>query len=507
MEEVIDNSALERKLHNISPLFILWENIKKLILPALIAVFGVGSRSSSWEIYALGGAALISVISIIQFKFYRYWLEDDQIRVKEGIIFRNLRQVKYNKIQNLNLIQGPLHRIFGVVKVQLESASGGAPEAIINVVSLDAVKELQQILQKQDGIDETNEVEPAETKKEQDSILKLSFGEIVRYGLISNKGLIAVAVFFGFISQFIGDDNPRNIRSAIKTGVNYVSDGVQSMVPETSVLGTIVFSFIMLMIALSVLWILSIGMAWFKFHDFNLVKKNNKLAAGMGLLTKLQATIPTQRIQTITVHNSWLHQIFDRIGVTVETAGGVNTEQQGVTMKQVAPVLPKGQRLEFLEQIQSDQEWRNQQWQSVEARAWKRVFKASVFSWGLLLLPLIVHSLWTYAIAFPVMIIWSFFYAKAYIKNTGYFITDRMAAFKSGVVFRKETYVRIPKVQTLRIKESFFDRRHKMAKLELDTAGATPGAHHIEIPYISHETAEKLYAQVTANIKDIEFEW
>lgn len=497
----------ERKLHKTSPFFILWENIKKLIFPALIAV--VGTRSSSWELYALAGAALISIVSIIQYRFYRYCLEEDQIRVKEGIIFRNLRQVKYDKIQNLNLVQSPLHRIFGVVKVQLESASGGKPEAIINVIDLAAVDELKSILRKHDASAvETTDVENENSEvKEQNSILSLNFSEIVRYGLITNKGLIAVALFFGFIGQFFDSDNPRNIRSAVKTGINYVTDGVEQMVPETSMLATMVFFVFFALIGLIVLWVLSIGMAWFKFHGFTLVKNKQKLAATMGLLTRLQATIPMKRIQTITVHNSWLHQLFGRIGVTIETAGGVNTEQQGVTMKQVAPVLPADKRFNFLKEIQSDQDWSKIEWKPVEARAWRRVFKISVFIWSLILLTFLVHSVWTYGILLFVAIVASFFYAKAYIKSMGYHISDEMASFKSGVIFRKETYVRLPKVQTVRIKESLFDRRHRMATLELDTAGATVGAHHVEIPYLSYEDAQELYHQVSANIKNIEFEW
>lgn len=490
----------ERKLHKVSPFFILWENIKKLIFPALIAL--VGTRSSSWEFYALGGAALVSIISIVQYRFYRYWIEDDQIRVKEGVIFRNLRQVKYEKIQNLNLIQSPLHRIFGVVKVQLESASGDKPEAVINVISLDAVKELQQKLHPEEAVDNSEE---APTKN--DFILKLKFSEIVRYGMISNRGLIAVAIFFGFISQFIDEDNPRNVGSLLKSGVNYVSNGVQDLVPETSVLATVALAVVFLLVAVGFLWLLSIGMALLKFHEFELTKKNSKLAARMGLLTRLHATIPTSRIQTITVHNSLLHRWFDRIGVTTETAGGVNTEQQGVTMKQVAPVLPASRRTEFLSQIQSDQDWSSIKWQLVEQRAWKRVFKVSLLIWGLVSLTLLAHSVWAYATMLVMAGIWSFIYAKAYVKNTGYHLTDEMVAFKSGVIFRKEIYIRIPKVQTVRLKESPFDRRHKMARVELDTAGATIGAHHVDIPYLDYQTAQAIYQRLSGQIKNIEFEW
>ncbi len=492
----------EHKLHKVSPLFILWDNIKKLIFPALIAV--LGSRSSSWELYALGGAAVVSLISIVQYRFYRYWLEDSQIRVKEGIIFRNLRQVKYDKIQNLNLIQGPLHRLFGVAKVQLESASGGKPEAIINVVDLAAVKEIQNRIHQE--VAEEN-AEKTESTQSSDSILSLNFAEIVRYGIISNKGLIAVALFFGFASQFIDDDKPGNFKPLIEQGVTYVSDGVQSIAPDTSVISTIVVSFLLFILAMAFLWTLSIGMAWFKFHGFNLQEKKDKLLATMGLLTRLQATIPLSRIQTITVHNSLLHRMFDRIGVTIETAGGVNTDQQGITMKHVAPLLIADRREEFLSEIQRQQDWSEVQWILIEPRAWRRMFKISLLIWSAVLLILTVYSVWLYAINLGLAAVWSVIYAKWYVKNAGYYLSEDMVAFKSGVIFRKETYVPLPKVQTARIKESLFDRRHKMAGVELDTAGAAIGAHHIDIPYLNYQDAERVYQFISSRIKNIEFEW
>lgn len=494
----------ERKLHGSSPFFILLDNIKKLILPALIAVLGSGT--SSWELYALLGAALISIVSIVQYRFYRYWLEDDQIRVKEGIIFRNLRQVKYDKIQNLNLTQGPLHRLMGVAKVQLESASGGKPEAVISVVNLAAVKDIQKRIDNE-SIGEKGDQEDIAKQKNNPPIHSLSFSEIVRYGIISNRGLIAVGLFFAFLSQFIDDDNPRNLRPVISKSVSFVNDTILSVVPNTSVMATVVSGIILFLIAVVLLWILSIGMAWFKFHEFSLQKKNTKLSATMGLLTRLKATIPISRIQTITVHNSLLHRLFKRIGVTIETAGGVNTEQQGITMKQIAPVLPTEKKEAFLRQIHKELNWGDVSWTLIEARAWRRVFKISFLIWALVLLTTNVYSVWLYVGCLFLAAIVSYLYAKQYVKNTGYYLSESLVAFKSGVIFRKETYLRLPKIQTARIKESMFDRRHKMATLELDTAGAAVGAHHIEIPYLNYATADEIYQYLSRRIKNIEFEW
>ncbi len=494
-------SGIEKRLHKISPLFLLWENIKKLVFPALVAI--VGTRSSSWEFYALGAAALTSVISMVQYRFYRYWLEDTQIRVKEGIIFRNQRQVKYDKIQNLNLIQGPLHRLLGVVKVQLESASGGKPEAVINVIDMQAVNELRKRI-----LQEEVSVSSEESKiKTPPSILKLPFSEIVRYGIISNRGLVAVAIFFGFMGQFFDSDNPNNFRSWIRSSVNLLEDTVTSIVPETSSLATLFYTLVFILMAIIVLWILSIIMALFKFYGFKLTKNQGKLAATMGLLTRLQATIPMSRVQTITVHNSWLHKVFKRIGITVETAGGVNSEKQGVTMKQIAPVLATQDKSHFLDEIQPDQDWHKIVWQALDARAWRRKFKPVALIGLLIGLTLLTHSYLSYGIYATLVIVLSVWYAKAYIRTAGYHLSEDLAAFKSGVIFHKETYVRLPKVQTVRLKETLFDRRHNMAKLELDTAGATMGAHHIDIPYLSYNQAQDLYGKISRKIENSAFEW
>lgn len=505
----------ERKLHPISPLFLVVETIGKMIFPALIAI--VGSRGSSWELFALAAGLLISLFSIVQYRFYRYWLDEDEIRVKEGVFVRKMRQVKYGKIQNLNLIQNPLHRIFKVAKVQLESASGGKPEAVINVISLNAVAELQNRVH-QAGLatrvnkvaggatDEITKNLNGESEESSPVLLRLGLAEIVRYGIISNRGLIPVGIFFGFLAQLGDDIGSKNISPLIKGSINYVSEGVESL-PIDGTLISVIYIIILAIVSLSFLWILSIGMALLQFYGFELKERSKKLIAKMGLLTKIEATIPKHRIQTITVRHSILHRLFDRIGVTIETAGGVNNEQQGVTMKHVAPVLPTDSKVEFLNQIQESKSWSEIEWQPIEARAWRRVFKVSFLLWALVLLVLWLHSGWAYGIGVAVSTVWSFFYAKAYIKNTGYFLSEKMAAFKSGVIFKKETYVRLPKVQTVRLKENLFDRRHKMATLELDTAGATHGAHHVEIPYLNYDVSEKLYRQISTRIKNNAFEW
>lgn len=498
------SSSQERRLNKISPLFILIDNIKKLIFPALVALFG--TKGSSWEYIALGIAAFVSLGSIVQYRFYRYWLEPTRIRVKEGIIFRNVRQVNYNKIQNLHLVQNPLHKMFRVAKVQLESASGGKPEAVINVISVDAVIELRKRIHGEETQAETEESAP--DRKEKQVLLGLNFAEIVKYGIITNRGLIAVGVFFGFFFQAIdGSQFEQSIKQRAITFANSFDSLVQGFIPTGSILSTIIYGTVLFLIALLFLWLLSILMALFKFHGYKLKEVNSKLVAKMGLLTQVSGTIPMSRIQTVTVRNSPLHRRFKRISISVETAGGVNTDQQGITFKQIAPVLPSAEQSAFLDKIQAETDWSERDWQPIEARAWKRLYKKVVVIFALLLLTTINISIYLYLGSLLGVMVLAYFYSKAWIRRTSYSICENAIGFRKGVFFRKEIYAPLSKIQTTNINENPFDRRHKMASLELDTAGSIVGAFHIDIPYITNTEALKLQQFIIAKVKNSQFEW
>ena len=132
------------RLHNISPLFLFIEAIKKSVLPLLIGIIGKSGYRQDFIIIAI--ATIASVITIIQFWFYHYWLEDDRLVVKEGILFKSLRQVPYERVQNLNIEKNLLHKLFNVATLQVESASGTKPEAVIRVISNDQVAHIQKII-------------------------------------------------------------------------------------------------------------------------------------------------------------------------------------------------------------------------------------------------------------------------------------------------------------------------------------------------------------------------
>ena len=124
-----DNPAGER-LHPISLLFGLGAVAWGLL--AVVLVSGVNSCILVLFLPSVVG-------SVARYLSFRYWLGEDEMVIREGILQRNERHIPYARIQNIDLIQNPLHRLFKVAVVRLETASGGKPEAVISVLTLPTV--------------------------------------------------------------------------------------------------------------------------------------------------------------------------------------------------------------------------------------------------------------------------------------------------------------------------------------------------------------------------------
>ena len=73
---------------------------------------------------------------------------------------------------------------------------------------------------------------------------------------------------------------------------------------------------------------------------------------------------------------------------------------------------------------------------------------------------------------------------------------DEGVAYRSGVFTKKTSFTFFEKVQTLRVDQSPFDRRWKMATLSVDTAAAGPADHTINIPYLNQDFAHAEYEEL-----------
>ena len=98
-------------------------NSKTLLLPGiLVLIFASrGGRGELWFML-LFLPALIG--ALFRYWSYRYRFDRDELMIRQGIVFRSERHIPYARIQNIDLVQNPLHRLFRVAEVRLETTAG-----------------------------------------------------------------------------------------------------------------------------------------------------------------------------------------------------------------------------------------------------------------------------------------------------------------------------------------------------------------------------------------------
>ena len=76
--------------------------------------------------------------------YYRYELREHDLLVQQGVLFRKWSSIPLHRIQHIDMHQGPLQRIIGLVTLQIYTASGTMHDGAIPGLLPYVAQELQQ---------------------------------------------------------------------------------------------------------------------------------------------------------------------------------------------------------------------------------------------------------------------------------------------------------------------------------------------------------------------------
>ncbi|HET9290681.1 MAG TPA: PH domain-containing protein, partial [Actinomycetes bacterium] len=105
----------------------------------------LAARRQFWLLAA--GALVLLAWSTVEWLRRTYSLEGGALRLEEGVLARKLRAVPFDRIQQVDLVRKPLHRLLGVATLRVETAGGGsAAEVDLDVVTLAEAQSLRTSL-------------------------------------------------------------------------------------------------------------------------------------------------------------------------------------------------------------------------------------------------------------------------------------------------------------------------------------------------------------------------
>ena len=499
----------EERLHPYSILFGLAGQVREFAVP-LVLLFVAGSRGSNWQAASALFLIPYSLIAIGRYFTFRYRYEPHELVIRSGLIFRNERHIPYARIQNIDAVQNLFHRWLGVVDVRIDTGSGNDVDAKLSVVTWIAYEEMRRrVFAERSPAAEAEQQSALPVAAAEQVLLRLSARDLVLQGLIENRGMVVIAAAFGLLwetglmdtvtERIIGDEAvgrgfARQVVSAVTSG-----GGLPVGRILMAVAGFIGF--------LLVVRLFSITWALVKLHGFQLTRAGDDLRVRFGLFTRVTATIPLRRIQTLTIRAGLLHRLTNRASVRVDTAGGDAGRSSASQREWLAPIIRTSDLPALVDAIVPELEFQRVEWQPHHPRAFVREARVRAVTAAIVAAMLAVVLRWWTLAALVILLAWAVGSARAYVSRLGWAATADVVLFRSGWLRRYISVARQAKIQAVLLVQSPFDRRTGMARVRVDTAGAGNSAHSVDIPYLPFDTAASLYRSLSAEAARTTFKW
>ncbi|HEX2167388.1 MAG TPA: PH domain-containing protein [Longimicrobiales bacterium] len=541
-------TSSERRLHPLSVLFSSARTLKSLLLPLVALMFAIRDNASLVFIVAMLAAvsALTGSAAVVRYLRFSYRYDERDMVIRSGLLTRQERRIPYVRIQNVDAAQNPVHRLLGVAAVYVQTGGGAEPEAALSVLPLEALEEMRaRVLaaggraaaseaageaseeagaaseeagadgavatargelaaaagEAAAGADDLPEAARALARR---TLLELGPRELIVAGFIENRGMVLIAGAFALFEQTGGMERFIDRMMDAETGV---LPGVFGRMPPIGDLPIVSGAFLVLAALLMLLLfvrLLSTVWAVVRLYDFRLVRTGDDLHTEYGLFTRVSATIPLRRIQTIIVRERLLHRWLGRRMVLVETAGGDAAAEGAPSREPIAPIIHDRHVPALLEELHRGLDLQAIDWRPVHGRAFGRMLRGSLF-WPILLslAAYFVIDEWALAVVVAVLAV-CVMHARLRSRYLAWAFTSDSLVVRDGAFTRTTRVARFDRVQVASVTRSPIDIRTGMAHVRADTAGARGGT---VVPFLAGAEADRMHDELVARAAATAFTW
>ena len=241
----------------------------------------------------LAAFVVLSMVSLlVRWLTFEYRLEEDQLRVEQGLLNRSSRSIPFDRVTDVDIEQGPVHRLFGLARVRMETGASAASkdsEGLLDTIALDRARAIRDFVRARRG-----RTVPAELAVEEQAapLFAMDLRRVLVAGVF-NFSLAVIAALFG-ASQTVGevigfDPFSRSFWLGLVASAGPLRDYVLAHRFVAAIGGTLV------LIAIGV------GTGFVRTllreHGFRLDRTDSGFRRRRGLLTLTDVTIPAHRVQ------------------------------------------------------------------------------------------------------------------------------------------------------------------------------------------------------------------
>jgi putative membrane protein len=493
---------LEGRLHPFTLLFGLFRSAR-VLLPLIPLVF-VGRGWSGAVALSLAAAATITSQFIRYFTF-RYRIERGELVVESGLLERRHRSIPVERVQEIRIEQGVVHRLLDVVDATVETGSGGAAEATLSVLSRAEYERLRRVVFERGAAARAlaPDREPEAAAPAEEVIRRLSLRDLVVAGLTSNHLLSAVALagaLWNFADDIIPDNYYLRATEYLVRNARLLADRDV----ETALLGALLGLVAILLIGM----VFSVAGTILLFYGFTLSRRGDDLRRRYGLLTRRASNLPRRRIQVLEIEEKFIRRLLGFATLRADTSGGKREGEDDNEGRDVLlPIAPRTEIDALAPVLLPDL--------AEDPAGWRRVSRLAIrrgVTKGALVCVLAAAAsvalqrnwlaLWPLA---GVPFIW-WMNVRSY-QHLGYALGARYLLTRRGWLGRSTHIVPIHKIQAVEFAQTLFDRRLGLARLHIDTAGQAYTGGGPQIANLPVEEARAIARTLSQQAARTQYKW
>lgn len=319
-----------------------------------VATLAALARESIW--YAVFGGAgllvLLVVLAVLRFWFFRFCLGEQGVRIRQGIVKRNELDLRFQRIQGVNVEEPLVYRWFGLVTVSFDTAGSSQQEGHLPAVRRQLATTLRQQIDEQRQTASSSDDEASGVRQPEDAtadaaqverstvLLQLNNADMLRIALTDPTVLILLAAL------------PALMQYMDSASIDFMERSADLAAAELSSLGPLLLALLVAGAVLAVLIVflaVTVASAFLRFHGFRLSLDGNVFRARAGLLTHKEVVMDSGKIQQLRLTQSWALRCFHRFRLRVLPAnsGGGEGNQAGVAQTLHVPVVTNDAALDL----------------------------------------------------------------------------------------------------------------------------------------------------------------
>lgn len=296
------------------------DGLRGTLLPLIVAIVAqlplLGALVGGWFVLSMAYA-------LVRYLTFEYVLTASELVTREGILHRQERRIPVDRVQDLSFESTLVRRIFGLVVVSVETASGSGAEARLDSLGKVRAAQLREALFAVRGTRRevgAGDAEPGPGAGPVEHLLfAASSGQLALRGLTDVRiGAVLMGLFalWEFARQFGLEDR---FGGYLEGALEWLR---QFSVPMAiAILGSILFVILLLSMGASVVGMLMV------FFGFRLTLRDGVLQRRYGMFTTRAATLPIRKIQRVLVEQNVLRRLL-RVGVVRADSAGSGMDER-----------------------------------------------------------------------------------------------------------------------------------------------------------------------------------